>query len=74
MKKFLCLLLLLFPLCGFAKTYLFVLFDAGETHALKPVIEDLIAHGETVDVFWRLEQLKHLYPDENNTMKQISRS
>lgn len=72
MKKFLCLLLLLFPLCSFAKTHLFVLFDAGETHALKPVIEDLIAHGETVDVL-AFGTAQTLYPD-TLTVKQIDRS
>lgn len=40
---------LLLPLCMWAD-YLFVLFDAGETVALKPIIEELRQRGETVQV------------------------
>jgi len=50
MKKFLYFCLFLLPIFGFAKTHLFVLFDAGETYVLQPVIEDLKAQGEVVDV------------------------
>lgn len=72
MKKFLYLFLLLLPLCGFAKTHLFVLFDAGETHALKPVIEDLIDHGETVDVI-ALGTAQTLMP-QARTIPEVDRS
>jgi len=72
MKKFLCLILLLLPFCGFAKTHLFVLFDAGETHALKPVIEDLIDQGETVDVL-ALGTAQTLMP-EAPTLPEVDRS
>ena len=60
------------PLCGFAKTHLFVLFDAGETHALKPVIEDLIACGETVDVL-ALGTAQTLLP-EAPTISEVDRT
>ena len=72
MKKFLCLILLLLPLCGFAKTHLFVLFDAGETHALQPVMEDLIEQGETVDVL-ALGTAQTLLPDAP-TVQEVGRS
>lgn len=49
MKKVLVFILLMaFP--SLFASHLFVLFDAGETVALKPVIEALITEGETVDV------------------------
>lgn len=42
----LSLVLLFFPLCAPASTYLFVLYDAGETHALAPVIRKMEGHDD----------------------------
>ena len=50
MKFLTCLYFIFLPLFAFAKAHLFVLFDAGETYALRPVIEKLIQEGEEVDV------------------------
>lgn len=52
MSRIFFFLLTLFPFFTFAQEggYLFVLFDAGETIALTPVIEELMREGEQVEV------------------------
>ena len=68
MKFLSCLCFIFLPFFAFAKVHLFILFDAGETYALKPVIEKLIQEGEEVDVL-ALGTAQKLMPEAHTILE-----